>query len=132
MQVIPTPFVNTDGLADLQSELSIDQIRVSRTVVLDIPRQARVSCESTVFIDIDIDQPGGVKGDSITRIRMNINNQFLAKAKIRANDVTNNAYYTPSYDGTFRKGHAHHIDIAFSALTIVVTSITSQHLTALR
>ena len=54
IDVIPTPFTAADRSAGYWWELSMRQVEVSRTLVLDDPRRARSFFEALVTDNIDI------------------------------------------------------------------------------
>jgi hypothetical protein len=55
--VIPTPFTDEDRKAGYFWELSMRQVEVSRTLVLDDPRRARSFFESLVQDNVGIGRP---------------------------------------------------------------------------
>ena len=57
---IPCPFTRVDRLAGYWWQLSMRQIEVSRTMVLDTPRQARACFEALVTDNIGIGRPAEV------------------------------------------------------------------------
>ena len=60
ISVIPTPFTEVDRAAGYWWELSMRQVEVSRTLVFDDPRRARVFFESLVADNVGIGRPSEV------------------------------------------------------------------------
>jgi hypothetical protein len=60
IDVIPTPFTASDRAAGYWWELSMRQVEVSRTIVFDDPRRARVFFEALVTDNIAIGRPEAV------------------------------------------------------------------------
>ena len=60
IEVIPTPFTEVDRAAGYWWELSMRQVEVSRTLVFDDPRRARVFFESLVADNVGIGRPSEV------------------------------------------------------------------------
>ena len=58
--IIPTPFTEVDRAAGYWWELSMRQVEVSRTLVFDEPRRARVFFESLVADNVGIGRPSEV------------------------------------------------------------------------
>jgi hypothetical protein len=60
IQTIPTPLTDVDRAAGYWWELSMRQVEVSRTLVFDDPRRARVFFESLVADNVGIGRPSEV------------------------------------------------------------------------
>ena len=101
LRVIPTPLTAHDRAGGYWWELSMRQIEVSRTLVLDAPRRARAFFEAVVADNLDVGRPDVVElifaGPPARRGRPRTHPQ-TSKTKIvtRGVDVTVNAFYKHS------------------------------------
>jgi hypothetical protein len=76
---IPCPFPRIDRLAGYWWQLSMRQIEVSRTIVLDAPRQARVFFEALVADNIGIGRPAVVSVLFARRVQRNTQSIFRTR-----------------------------------------------------
>jgi hypothetical protein len=58
---LPTPFGPADQRAGYWREISMRQVEVSRTIVLDAPRRARAFFEAMIADNLDIGRPANVE-----------------------------------------------------------------------
>jgi hypothetical protein len=72
------------------------QIEVSRTLVLDVPRQARAFFEALVADDLDLGRPDEVKLIFGRRIRKDTPGSFATKVVTRGVEVAVNVFYKHS------------------------------------
>jgi hypothetical protein len=76
---IPCPFTRADRLAGYWWQLSMRQIEVSRTLVLDTPRRARAFFEALVADNIGIGRPGVVSILFARRVQRNTQSIFRTR-----------------------------------------------------
>ena len=76
---IPCPFTRADRLAGYWWQLSMRQIEVSRTLVLDAPRRARVLFEALVADNIGIGRPAVVSMLFARRVQRNTPGVFSTR-----------------------------------------------------
>src|SRR5512133_1902147 len=93
---IPTPLGLADQAAGYWWELSMRQIEVSRTLVLDAPRQARAFFEALVADNLDLGRPDEVKLIFGRRIRKDTPSGFATKVVTRGVEVAVNVFYRHS------------------------------------
>jgi len=93
---IPTPLGLADQAAGYWWELSMRQIEVSRTLVLDQPRRARAFFEALVADNLDLGQPDEVKLIFGRRIRKDTPGSFATRIVTRGVEVAVNAFYRHS------------------------------------
>jgi hypothetical protein len=93
---IPTPLGLADQAAGYWWELSMRQIEVSRTLVLDAPRQARAFFEALVADNLDLGRPDQVKLIFGRRIRKDTPGSFATKVVTRGVEVAVNVFYQHS------------------------------------
>jgi hypothetical protein len=93
---IPTPLGLADQAAGYWWELSMRQIEVSRTLVLDAPRQARAFFEALVADNLDLGRPDQVKLIFDRRIRKDTLGSFATKIVTRGVEVAVNVFYKHS------------------------------------
>jgi len=79
MAVIPTPLLDDDRAAGYWWELSMRQVEVSRTIVLDDPRRARTFFESLVADNIGIGRPDQVAAVFARQVRKNTRGIFRTR-----------------------------------------------------
>jgi hypothetical protein len=101
MSRLPLPLTEHDRAAGYWWELSMRQIEVSRTLVFDVPRQARAFFEALVADNLDIGRPDQVElvftGKHERRGRPRTQPlTFKTKVVTRGVDVTVNAFYKNS------------------------------------
>lgn len=77
--IIPTPFTATDRTAGYWWELSMRQVEVSRTLVLDDPRRARSFFEALITDNIGIGRPEQVAVVFGRRVQRNTPGQFRTR-----------------------------------------------------
>jgi hypothetical protein len=93
---IPTPLGLADQAAGYWWELSMRQVEVSRTLVLDAPRQARAFFEALVADNLDLGRPDEVKLIFGRRIRKDTRGSFATKVVTRGVEVAVNLFYKHS------------------------------------
>ena len=93
---IPTPLGLVDQAAGYWWELSMRQIEVSRTLVLDVPRQARAFFEALVADNLDLGRPDEIKLIFGRRIRKDTPGSFATKVVTRGVEVAVNVFYKHS------------------------------------
>jgi hypothetical protein len=93
---IPTPLGLADQAAGYWWELSMRQVEVSRTLVLDAPRQARAFFEALVADNLDLGRPDEVKLIFDRRIRKDTPGGFATKVVTRGVEVAVNVFYRHS------------------------------------
>lgn len=101
MSVLPLPLTEHDRDAGYWWELSMRQIEVSRTLVLDAPRRARGFFEALVADNLDLGRPDTVEliftGKNERRGRpLKQPPTFKTKVVTRDTEVTINAFYKHS------------------------------------
>jgi hypothetical protein len=94
--VIPTPLDGKDQAAGYWWELSMRQIEVSRTLVLDTPAHARAFFEALVADNLGIGRPDEVSLIFDRRIRSDTQTGFATRVVSRGVDVTVNCFYKHS------------------------------------
>src|SRR6266699_3569119 len=96
MARLPLPLSNADRAAGYWWELSIRQIEVSRTLVLDAPRHARAFFEALVQDNLGIGRPD--EGSLIfdRQVRSTTETGFATRVVTRGVDVTVNCFYKHS------------------------------------
>jgi hypothetical protein len=93
---IPTPLGLADQAAGYWWELSMRQVEVSRTLVLDQPRRARAFFEALVADNLDLGRPDEVKLIFGRRIRKDTPGTFATKVVTRGVEVAVNVFYRHS------------------------------------
>ena len=76
---VPCPFTRADRLAGYWWQLSMRQVEVSRTLVLDAPRQARAFFEALVADNIGIGRPAVVSMLFAPRVQRNTQSIFRTR-----------------------------------------------------
>jgi hypothetical protein len=76
---IPCPFTRADRLADYWWHLSMRQVEVARTLVLDTPRQARAFFEALVADNIGVGRPAVVSILFARRVQRNTQSLFRTR-----------------------------------------------------
>jgi hypothetical protein len=84
---IPCPFTRADRLAGYWWQLSMRQIEVSRTLVLDAPRQARAFFEAVVADNIGIGRPAIVSMLFARRVQRNTPGTFSTRVFTTGTEV---------------------------------------------
>jgi hypothetical protein len=90
---IPCPFTRADRLAGYWWQLSMRQIEVSRTLVLDAPRQARAFFETVVADNIGIGRPAVVSMLFARRVQRNTPGTFSTRVFTTGTEVRIDFFY---------------------------------------
>src|SRR5438270_292827 len=90
---IPCPFTRADRLAGYWWQLSMRQIEVSRTLVLDAPRQARAFFEALVADNIGIGRPAVVSMLFARRVQRNTPGIFSTRVFTTGTEVRIDGFY---------------------------------------
>ncbi len=90
---IPCPFTRADRLAGYWWQLSMRQIEVSRTLVLDAPRQARAFFEAVVADNIGIGRPAVVSMLFARRVQRNTPGTFSTRVFTTGTEVRIDFFY---------------------------------------
>jgi hypothetical protein len=93
---LPLPLGQTDRAAGYWWELSMRQVEVSRTLVLDQPRQARAFFEALVADNLGTGRPDEVSLIFDRRIRSDTDSGFATRVVTRGVEVTVNVFYKHS------------------------------------
>jgi hypothetical protein len=96
LAVVPTPLGATDRAAGYWWELSMRQVEVSRTLVLDQPRRARAFFEALISGNLGIGRPDEISLIFDRRIRSDTDTGFATRVVTRGVDVTINVFYKHS------------------------------------
>jgi hypothetical protein len=96
LKVIPTPLGDRDRAAGSWWELSMRQVEVSRTLVLDQPRRARAFFDALVAGNLGIGRPDEVSLIFDRRIRSDTDTGFATRVVTRGVEVTVNCFYKHS------------------------------------
>src|SRR5437899_989739 len=84
---IPCPFTRTDRQAGYWWQLSMRQVEVSRTLVLDAPRRARALFETLVADNIGIGRPAAVSVLFARRVQRNTQSIFRTRVFTQGTQV---------------------------------------------
>jgi hypothetical protein len=93
---MPLPLSATDRAAGYWWELSMRQIEVSRTLVLDQPRRARAFFDALVQDNLGVGRPDEVSLIFDRRIRSDTDTGFATRVVTHGVDVTVNVFYKHS------------------------------------
>jgi hypothetical protein len=93
---IPTPLAEGDRAAGYWWELSMRQVEVSRTLVLDTPARARAFFDALVADNLGIGRPDEVSLIFDRRIRSDTDSGFATRVVTRGVEVTINCFYKHS------------------------------------
>jgi hypothetical protein len=93
---IPTPLGPADQAAGYWWELSMRQIEVSRTLVLDTPARARAFVEALVQDNLGVGRPDEISLIFDRRIRSDTDTGFATRVVTRGVEVTVNVFYKHS------------------------------------
>src|SRR6266511_708884 len=96
MARLPLPLSDADRAAGYWWELSMRQIEVSRTLVLDAPRHARAFFEALVQDNLGIGRPDEVSLIFDRQVRSTTETGFATRVVTRGVDVTVNCFYKHS------------------------------------
>jgi hypothetical protein len=91
---IPTPLGPADQTAGYWWELSMRQIEVSRTLVVDTPARARAFFEALVADNLGIGRPDEISLIFDRRIRSDTDTGFATRVITRGVEVTVNVFYS--------------------------------------
>jgi hypothetical protein len=84
---IPCPFTRVDRLAGYWWQLSMRQVEISRTMVLDAPRRARALFEALVADNIGIGRPAEVSVLFARRVQRNTQSLFRTRVFTQGTQV---------------------------------------------
>jgi hypothetical protein len=84
---IPCPFTRADRLAGYWWHLSMRQVEVSRTLVLDAPRRARALFEAVVADNIGIGRPAAITVLFARRVQRNTHSLFRTRVFTQGTQV---------------------------------------------
>ena len=126
---LPLPLTDADRAAGYWWELSMRQIEVSRTLVLDSPRRARAFFEALVADNLGIGRPDEVSLIFDRRIRSDTQTGFATRVVTRGVDVTVNCFYKHSRIKQYLKeGRALRIETVINSPTDLGVNRRLQHL----
>ena len=114
---IPTPLGLADQAGGYWWELSMRQIEVSRTLVLDAPRQARAFFEALVADNLDLGRPDEVKLIFGRRIRKDTPSGFATKVVTRGVEVAINVYRHSRIKQYLKEGRALRVETVVNSPT---------------
>ena len=133
LQVIPTPLGDRDRAAGYWWELSMRQVEVSWTLVLDDPCRARAFFEALVADNLGIGRPDEVSLIFDRRIRSDTQTGFATRVVTRGVDVTVNVFYKHSRIKQYLKeGRALRIETVCNSPTDFGVNRRLQHLDELQ
>jgi len=90
---IPCPFTRADRLAGYWWQLSMRQVEISRTLVLDAPRRARALFEALVADNIGIGRPAVVSMLFARRVQRNTPGAFSTRVFTEGTQVRIDFFY---------------------------------------
>ncbi len=93
---IPTPLDDRDRAAGYWWELSMRQIEVSRTLVVDTPARARAFFDALVADNLGVGRPDEISLIFDRRIRSDTDTGFATRVVTRGVEVTVNVFYKHS------------------------------------
>jgi hypothetical protein len=130
---LPLPLTDADQAAGYWWELSMRQIEVSRTLVLDAPRHARAFFEALVADNLGIGRPDEVSLIFDRQVRSTTQTGFATRVITRGVDVTVNCFYKHSRIKQYLKeGRALRIETVINSPTDFGVNRRLQHLDALQ
>jgi hypothetical protein len=130
---LPTPLGDSDRAAGYWWELSMRQIEVSRTLVLDDPCRARAFFEALVADNLGIGRPDEVSLIFDRRIRSDTETGFATRVITRGVDVTVNCFYKHSRIKQYLKeGRAIRVETVCNSPTDLGVNRRLQHLDELQ
>jgi hypothetical protein len=133
MARIPTPLNEHDRAAGYWWELSMRQIEVSRTLVLDAPRHARAFFEALVQDNLGIGRPDEVSLIFDRQVRSTTQTGFATRVVTRGVDVTVNCFYKHSRIKQYLKeGRAIRVETVCNSPTDLGVNRRLEHLDALQ
>lgn len=135
--ILPLPLNGTDRAAGYWWELSMRQIEVSRTIVLDAPRRARAFIEALISDNLDIGRPDNVEiifGRRIVNGRRRATpGTFMTTIGRNVTGVSINAYYKHSRIKQYLKdGRALRIESVINSPTDLRIGRRLEHLPELQ
>jgi hypothetical protein len=101
---LPLPLTDADRAGGYWWELSMRQVEVSRTLVLDQPRRARAFFAALVQDNLGIGRPDEVSLIFDRRIRSDTDSGFATRVVTRGVEVTVNCFYKHSRIKQYLKG----------------------------
>ena len=130
---LPLPLTDADRQAGYWWELSMRQVEVSRTLVLDQPRRARAFFEALVVDNLGIGRPDEVSLIFDRRIRSDTETGFATRVVTRGVDVTVNVFYKHSRIKQYLKeGRALRIETVINSPTDLGVNRRLAHLDELQ
>ncbi len=133
MARLPLPLSDADQAAGYWWELSMRQIEVSRTLVLDAPRHARAFFEALVQDNLGIGRPDEVSLIFDRQVRSTTETGFATRVVTRGVDVTVNCFYKHSRIKQYLKeGRAIRVETVCNSPTDLGVNRRLEHLDALQ
>jgi len=133
MARLPLPLTGADRAAGYWWELSMRQIEVSRTLVLDAPRHARAFFEALVQDNLGIGRPDEVSLIFDRQVRSTTQTGFATRVVTRGVDVTVNCFYKHSRIKQYLKeGRAIRVETVCNSPTDLGVNRRLEHLDALQ
>jgi hypothetical protein len=133
LAVIPTPLSQRDREAGYWWELSLRQVEVSRTLVLDDPRRARAFFESLVSDNIGIGRPNQVAVVFSRRVQKNTPGIFRTRVFGAGTEVKVDFHYKKSRVKQYlKKGRAIRIETVINDPTDLAIKRQLRHLPELQ
>jgi hypothetical protein len=129
MARLPLPLGDADRAVGYWWELSMRQVEVSRTLVLDAPRRARAFFEALVADNLGIGRPDEISLIFDRRIRSDTDSGFATRVVTRGVEVTVNVFYKHSRIKQYLKeGRALRIETVINSPTDLGVQRRLQHL----
>jgi hypothetical protein len=133
MARLPLPLAEADRTAGYWWELSMRQIEVSRTLVLDAPRYARAFFEALVADNLGIGRPDEVSLIFDRQVRSTTETGFATRVVTRGVDVTVNCFYKHSRIKQYLKeGRAIRVETVCNSPTDLGVNRRLEHLDELQ
>ena len=133
MARLPLPLSDADRAAGYWWELSMRQIEVSRTLVLDAPRHARAFFAALVQDNLGIGRPDEVSLIFDRQVRSTTQTGFATRVVTRGVDVTVNCFYKHSRIKQYLKeGRAIRVETVCNSPTDLGVNRRLEHLDALQ
>jgi hypothetical protein len=130
---IPTPLGPADQAAGYWWELSMRQIEVSRTLVVDQPRRARAFFDALVQDNLGVGRPDELSLIFDRRIRSDTDTGFATRVVTRGVEVTVNVFYKHSRIKQYLKeGQALRIEMVINSPTDLGVARRLRHLDELQ
>jgi hypothetical protein len=130
---LPVPLSDADRAAGYWWELSMRQVEVSRTLVLDQPRRARAFFEALVADNLGVGRPDEISLIFGRRIRSDTDSGFATRVVTRGVEVTVNAFYKHSRTKQYLKeGRALRIETVVNSPTDLGVNRRLGHLNELQ